>query len=148
MKKASWVLIAVAGALTVLASLASVSNAYFRPDEQVGPVTLRELAQGREDVAIALKARRGTAAAYAAAFGVLLLAIALGPYRRGDVWAWWAILAGALTQSLLVLMRIPFLGTRAGTAAAALTLVVVGLGLALDTRRLRRPDDDGLARTR
>jgi hypothetical protein len=148
MKKASWVLIAVAGALTLLASLASISNAYFRPDEQMGPVTLREVAQGREEVAVTLKARRGTAAAYAAGFAVLLLAITLGPYRRGDVWAWWAILAGILTQSLLVLMRLPFLGTRAGTGTAAAGLAVVGLGLALDARRLRLPVDDGLARTR
>ena len=32
--------------------------------------------------------------AYIVAFGVLALAIAAIPFRRGESWAWWALLAG------------------------------------------------------
>jgi hypothetical protein len=147
-KRASWILIAVAASLTLLGSLASLSTAYFTTEDQIGPVTLAELAGGRPEVLAAVQARRATAAAYAAGFAVLLLAITLGPYRRGSTWAWWAILAGLLAETLLVLMRIPFLQTRAGTGTAAIQLGVIGLALALDARRLRGPADDGLARTR
>lgn len=147
MRRASWIVILVAAALTLLGSLASLSTAYFTGEDQIGPVTLAELTEGRPEVAIALRARRGTAASYAAGFAVFLILITWGPYRRGDRWAWWAILIGTLTETLLVLMRIPFLQTPAGTPGAAIQLVVIGLGLALDARRLRGHADDGLART-
>ncbi|HUG54562.1 MAG TPA: hypothetical protein VMR21_13225 [Vicinamibacteria bacterium] len=147
MRKASWILIMVAAALTLLGSLASLSTAYFTTQDQIGPVTLTDLADGRPEVAAAIRARRGTAASYAAGFSVLLLLLAWGPYRRGDRWAWWAILIGTLTETLLVFMRIPFLQTRAGTGTAAIQLAVIGVALALDARRLRGHDDDGLART-
>jgi hypothetical protein len=85
----------------------------------------------------AVRARRGTAAAYAAGFATLFLAITFGPYRRGDVWAWWALLAGTLVVSVLILLRVPFLFIRLGAGAALIQLVVVGLGLALGPGRLR-----------
>ena len=137
MKRASWIILAAAASLTLLGSLASLSNAYFAGAERIGGVSIGELASGRPEVITALRARRATAAAYAAGFAVLLLAITLGPYRRGDVWAWWAILAGTLTVALLALARIPFLGTQSGAGTALALLVVVGLGLALDPRRAR-----------
>ncbi len=137
MKRASWIILVVAGGLTLLASLASLSNAYFSGAERIGGVTIGELASGRPEVITALRARRATAAAYAAGFAVLLLAIVLGPYRRGDRWAWWAILAGALTFALLAMARVAFLGTRSGASTALVFLVVVGIGLALDPRAAR-----------
>ena len=146
MKKASWIILTVVGALTLLGSLVSLSVAYSSVQDQIGPATLDELSLGRPEVAIALRARRATAAAYGAGFATLFLAIALGPYRRGDVWAWWALLAGTLVVSGLILLRVPLLGiqlgaaaavTGAGTALASLVQVAVaGLGLALDTGRL------------
>jgi hypothetical protein len=97
-------------------------------------------------VATAVRARRATAAAYAAGFATLFLAITLGPYRRGDSWAWWALAGGVLVVSVLILLRIPFLDVRLGATAAVtgagaartalLELVVVGAGLALGARRL------------
>jgi amidase len=138
MNRASWIVLALAGALTVLASLASLSNAYFSGQEQIGGVAIDKLADGNPQVITALRARRATAAAYAAGFGAFLLMIAVGPYRRGDAWAWYAILVGTLTQTLLAFARIPFLGTRAGTGTALVQLVVVGVGLALGAGRLRR----------
>jgi hypothetical protein len=125
------------GALTMLGSMASCNIAYRGAgNEQIGPVTLSDLTAGRPEAATALRARRGTAAAYAGAFAALFLAIVIWPYRRGDVWAWWALLAGAGVLAVMVLLRVPFLNTRAGAGAGLITLVVVAVGLALDVRRL------------
>jgi hypothetical protein len=143
MKTASWIILAVVGALMLLGSLISLSIAYGTARDQIGPASLSELSVGRPEVATAVRARRATAAAYAAGFATLFLASVLGPYRRGDVWAWWAVAAGTLVVSVLILLRIPFLGiqlgsTGAGTATAAiLQLVAVGLGLAFGSGRLR-----------
>ena len=137
MKTTSWVILVIVGALMLLGSLASLGRAYISAEDQIGPASLAELSTGRPEVAAAMRARRATAAAYAAGFATLLLAIALGPYRRGDVWAWWAILTGTLVVSVLILLRIPFLGIRLGAAAALIQLVMVGLGLAFGAGRLR-----------
>jgi hypothetical protein len=87
----------------------------------------------------ALKARRGTAAAFGAGYSLLFLILVLLPYRRGEIWAWWSILAGTLTVSAIILLRVPMLETRLGLGAAIPALVVVGLGLLLDVKRLRAP---------
>jgi amidase len=136
-KTASWIILAVAASLTLLGSLVSLSNAYFSGQERIAGVTLERLADGNPDVVTALRARRATAASYAAGFGALLLVLALGPYRRGDAWAWWTVLVGTLTETLLAMARVPFLGTRSGAGTALVTLIVVGLALALDARRGR-----------
>ncbi len=136
MKTASWIILVLAGALTLLGGLASLGRAYISAADQIGPASLAELSVGRPEVATAVRARRATAAAYAAGFATLFLAITLGPYRRGDVWAWWALLAGTLVMTVLTLLRVPFLGIRQGAAAALIQLVVVGLGLALGAGRL------------
>jgi hypothetical protein len=146
MTTASWIILMTVGALTLLGSFFSLGLAYGSDRDQIGPASLAELSAGRPEVATAVRARRAMAAAYAAGFATLFLAIALGPYRRGDVWAWWALLAGALVVSVLVLLRVPFLGIRlgapaevtgAGTALTALLqLGVVGLGLGLGAGRL------------
>ena len=137
MKTASWIILGVVGVLTLLGSLVSLGFAYGSAQDQIGPANLTELTGGRLDVATAVRARRATAASYAAGFATLFLAITLGPYRRGDVWAWWALLAGALVVSLLILLRVPFLGIWLGAHAALIQLVVAGLGLALGAGRLR-----------
>lgn len=137
MKTMSWIILVLVGALTLLVSLGSVGRAYSSAGDQIGPASLAELSGGRPEVVAAVRARRATAAAYAAGFATLFLAITLGPYRRGDVWAWWALLAGTLVVSLVILLRIPFLGVRLGAPAAFIQLVVVGLGLALGAGRLR-----------
>ena len=101
MKTASWVILAVVGTLTLVGSLFSVGIAYFSVvEDKIGPATLTELSAGRPELATAVRARRATAAAYGAGFATLFLAITLGPYRRGDVWAWKTLLAGMLVVSL------------------------------------------------
>ena len=136
MKTASWMVLFVVGALLLLGSLVSLGIAYGSSRDQIGPATLSELSLGRPEVATALRARRATAAAYGAGFAILFLAITLGPYRRGDVWAWWALAAGTLVVSVAILLRVPLLGTRSGAGAGLIQLVVAGLGLALGAGRL------------
>lgn len=138
MKTASWIILLVVGALTLLGGLVSCGRAYFSARDQIGPATLEELAAGRPEVATAVRARRATSAAYAAGFATLFLAIVLGPYRRGDAWAWWTILAGTLVVTVLALLRVPFLDTRLGAGVAVIQLVVAGIGLALGAGRLGR----------
>lgn len=137
MKTASWIILVVAGGLTLLGSLVSLGVAYGSARDQIGPASLTELAGGRPEVATAVRARRATAAAYAAGFATLFLAIVLGPYRRGDVWAWRALAAGTLVVAVSTLLRIPLLGTSMGAATGGILLAVVGLGLALGAGRLR-----------
>jgi len=132
LKKASWIILTAAASLTLLGGLASLSNAYFNGQERIGGVAIETLAAGNGEVVTAIRARRSTAASYACGFAVLILALTIGPYRRGDAWAWWAILAGTLTLTLLALARVAFLGTRSGAGTALVQLVVMGLGLALD----------------
>jgi hypothetical protein len=146
MKTASWIILAVVGALTLLGSFVSLGIAYGSPRDRIGPASLAELSVGRPEVATAVRARRATAAAYAAGFATLFLAITLGPYRRGDMWAWWTLAAGALVVAMLILLRVPFLGIRLGATAAVtgagtalgtiIQLVVTGVGLALGAGRL------------
>ena len=63
----------------------------------------------------------------------------LAPYRRGDVWAWWALLGGTLTVLAITLLRIPFLETTLGVSGAATQFALTMVGLLLDVRRLKSP---------
>jgi hypothetical protein len=138
MRKVSWILLMVVGAFTLLAALASAGQAYSDRSYGIGPASIREVAAGRPEVETALRGMRGTAAAYAAGFGTLILAMALGPYRRGDVATWWAMLAGTLVMALVTVARVPLLGMRAGSGAALTVLALVLLALLLDVGRLRK----------
>lgn len=140
LRTASWVLLALMGVAVLLISLVSARLAYGGVEYPIGVLPLSDVAAGREGVATALRAIRGTSAAYAAGFAVLYLAVVFGPYRRGEVWAWWAILASALAVGLLVLARVPLLGIamgQGGTGPALVQTGVILLGLLLDLGRLR-----------
>jgi len=141
MKKASWILLTVAGVAITLASLVSAVHAYRTSDNYgIGDSSVSRVAGGDADVATALRGIRGTSAAYGAAYGVLFLAIVLGPYRRGDVWAWKALLAAGLTQFVLVLLRIPILGTQLGVSPAEIQAGFLIVGLLLGAGRLKREE--------
>jgi hypothetical protein len=138
MKKASWILLTIVGALMLLASLGSLFTAYrpAAPDALTPEITLDALTAGNPEAATALRARRGTAASFAAAYAVLFLFVVLGSYRHGDRWSWWALLCAALTLGVLTAARVPLLGTQAGVGASLTPLVIVVVALLLDVRRI------------
>lgn len=140
MKKASWILLTVVGVAITLISLVSALRAYRTGDDYgIGHSRVSRIADGDARVATALRGIRGTSAAYGAAYGVLFLAIVLGPYRRGDAWAWMALLVAGLMQFVLVLLRIPILGTQLGVSPAVTQTVLLVVGLLLDVGRLKGP---------
>jgi len=126
------------GAVVLLISSISAYLAYVG-DYPIGGVPVAQVAAGREGLLTALRGVRGTSAAYAAGFAVLYLFLVLGPYRRGEVWSWWALLVAALTVALFVLARVPLLGIPmgpGGTGAAFTQTAVIVLGLLLDVGRV------------
>jgi|SRR5581483_8763317 len=149
MKTASWSLLAFAAVVTLLYSLLSVERAYGTFKDQLGGVSLQKLAADRPEVETAVRSRRATASAYSIGFATLFLAIILIPYRRGEVWAWWSLLIAILAISVVVLIRIPLLGTGVGgtsgggaAIASIAQLLIAGLGLALGAGRLRHRHQD------
>jgi hypothetical protein len=137
MRTTSWVLLTIVGTLTLLASLISAHIAY-RGDFVIGSgaTPIEEVAAGRPAVLEGLRGIRGTSAAFAAAFAVLFLAIATGPYRRGETWAWWAILGATAVLAAIVLLRLAFLTSRLGVGTALIVAGLSLLALLLDVRRL------------
>ena len=134
----SWILLVVAGALVLVGALASANLAY-RGEYRVGGVAVSDVALGREVVLAGLRGARGTAAAWAAAFGLLLVFVAAGPYRHGSVASWWGILVSTLALLGLAALRIPLVGTSLGTGEPLVLAVVVLVALLLDVRRLSAP---------
>ena len=135
LRTVSWVLLAVIGVLVLLVSCLSTQLAYWG-DFQVGGETIQEIASGRDPVLLGLRGARGTAAAWAAAWAVLFLAVVLGPYRRGDVATWWGILASAIALGVIVALRVPVLGLQAGTGGALVLLLLIILALLVDVKRV------------
>ena len=98
------------------------------------------MAAGRSEILTALRGIRGTSAAYGAGFAVLFLATVLGPYRRGEKGAWWALLAAALVVVVIAVARVPLLGIpfgSGGSGPAFTQSCVIVLALLLDVGRLR-----------
>jgi hypothetical protein len=136
LRKASWVMLVVIGALSLAFSVLSLINAYARP-YRIGLVSVAALAAGRPEVETALRGIRATAASYAAAYSVLLIAVAAGPYRRGDTASWWGLLASAVVLFAFAAARQPLLGTTLGISAPATGLGLVAVALFLDGGRLK-----------
>jgi len=138
LRTVSFVLLALVGVLVLLGSLASASLAY-RGDFPIAGVSIADVASGREAVLQGLRGARGTAAAWAAAWATLFLAVVFGPYRRGDVATWWGILASAIVLGAVAGARVLFTRAQAGTGAPLVLLVVVVVALLLDVKRLTVP---------
>lgn len=139
MRKASVVILAVIGIAVLLLSLVSMGQAYFN-NYTIGGTEgpgVKQVGAGDEDLVKALRGIRGTSAAYGAAFAALFLAIVFGPYKRGETWAWWALLAASLLHAAIVLPRVVLVGTSLGVSPALIQLAVVIVGLLLDASRLR-----------
>ncbi len=122
----SWVLFALLGAITILVSLTSLSAAYLNPDSDLigGRLTPAQVADGDPELAAALSARRGTAAAFGLSYGILLFGIAWGPYRRrGRLFR--LLLAAGLVNTLVILLRLPVLGIGLGLVTALVPLALI-----------------------
>ncbi len=139
MRKASWIVLAALGVLTLVGSLASAGLGYTGR-YPIGGVQVEEIAAGREALLAALRGVRGTSAAYGGAFAVLTLSIACGPYRKGEKWAWWAIFGAYALLAVMVTLRLPLVGTRSGVGAALLPAGIALVGLLLDVRRVTAAD--------
>jgi hypothetical protein len=66
----------------------------------------------------------------------MFLLVVLIPYRRGEVWAWWAILIATLVLSVMIWLRVPTLGITLGASTGYTQLVIVVVALLLDVKRL------------
>jgi len=138
MKTVSWILLLLVGALTLVASLGSAYVALSQtPDGLVGPGLTLVNVSAPPEVVRAIRGRRVTASAYAAAFALLFLAVVWFAYRRGEVWSWWAILVVSLVIFVIIGLRVPLLDTRAGVITALVQLGIVVVALLLDVGRLR-----------
>ena len=135
LRTVSWVLLAIAGVLTLLGAAASASLAYGGV-YPIGGVSIQDVAMGREAVLTGLRGARGTAAAWAAGFAILFLYVVLFPYRRGDVASWWAILVATLLLLVVAAARLVFVGSQAGMFEPMALTIVVLVALLLDVRRL------------
>src|SRR5437762_14026912 len=116
---ASWVLLFVVLTATAILAVQSLRIAYTWPQEHITPdFTLEQVrAAAGEDAVKAIRGRRATAAIWALGYALLALAVALGPYRRGERWAWWALLVSLGLPQLLSLLRVPLLATTQGVGA-------------------------------
>jgi hypothetical protein len=137
MKKASWITLMVVGVLITFFSALSAINAYWR-NWSVGPTSVTKLEATVPGTEVALRGARSTAAAFGVAYGVLFMIVVWGPYRRGEVWAWWALLSSMLCLAAIILLRVPILGTTLGINPAVIPLVLVLVGLGLDLDRIRK----------
>lgn len=135
LRTASVVMLTVVGALVLAASLGSAGLGYFG-DYPIAGVQIREIAGDREAVLTGLRGVRGTSAAWGVAWAVLMLAVVLGPYRKGDVASWWGILVSTLAAAVVVALRVVVLGTSLGTGGPLLLVLLVMIGLLLDVKRI------------
>lgn len=138
MKTASWVILTVLGVVVLGLSLVSAGVAY-RGDWPIGSSTLLRLETAVPGVESALRGARGTAAGFGAAWAALLLTVVLGPYRRRETWAWWAILISATTLVVILGLRVPLVGTRLGAGTGLTLWAIVVVGLLFDVARLSTP---------
>jgi hypothetical protein len=126
------VLLLLAAALTLLSINAARLPLAAAPDAITPSVTIEEIGEATSpEVATALRGRRVTAATWALGYALLLLGVLLVPYRRGERWAWWAILVSVLVSQLLSLARVPMLDTEQGAAASGIVAAVALVGLLL-----------------
>jgi len=139
LRKASWILVTLFTSVVMLISLLSAYLAYSGTDYPIAGEPVAEVAGGRAEIETGLRAVRGTSAAYAVGFASLMLGIAVGPYRQGTRWSWWALLVANLALLATVALRVPALGTSLGVGAATTQTVLVVFALLLDAGRLRSP---------
>ncbi|MBI3651728.1 MAG: hypothetical protein HY231_11980 [Acidobacteria bacterium] len=145
---ASWVILLGLSGFIGLTSLGSLRVAYFsEQDSLTSSLTLEQVKGIGGDEAVntikTLRGRRVTAATWALAAAVLAFFVALFPYRRGERWAWWALLVGLGLSQILSALRYVIIGTSPGAGTAMTIVAVLLLALLAGVPRLfRQPDID------
>ncbi|HYP29621.1 MAG TPA: hypothetical protein VE262_23110 [Blastocatellia bacterium] len=140
---ASWVILLLLTASVVFISVISIGTAYGGGQDNLTPThTLEQLtAATSPEVGLAVRGRRATAATWALGCALLSIFVVLIPYRRGEKWAWWALLVAWGIPQFISLARAIILGTSFGTSAPATVLAVLLLGLMAGAPRVfARPD--------
>lgn len=128
-----WVLLAILGFGLAAGGVASTLTAY-RGTETIAEVPLERFSDFNADLPTVLRGRRATAASFALTSGLLLLWLAVQPFRRGEKWVWWAVLTSVGIGCAASLLRLPMIGLRLGTGSSAAILVVAVLALAISYR--------------
>ena len=146
---ASWVILLILSAFIAAGAAGSLSTAYFGSNDQLSPgVTLEQIraagGEHGEEAVKAFRGRRATAATWALGAGLLAIFVVVIPYRRGQRWAWWALLASIGISQFLSLARAVTLGTTAGTAPPAIVLSILLIGLLAGVPRMFRKSDEAL----
>jgi hypothetical protein len=132
---ASWIIILVVSIAIGLLSLTSLRIAYFNPgqDNLTPKMSAKQLEElgGQEavDAAKAIQGRRATAATWAFGYALLAILVTLFPYRRGEKWAWWALLISLGLSQILSAARVVTIGTSQGASAAVTLLAVLLIGI-------------------
>lgn len=127
----SWVILLVVSVAIILLSVQSVWIAYTGgADSLTREYTLTQIGeQGGDQAVKAFRGRRATAATWALGYALLAVAVIWIPYRRGEKWAWWAVLLSVGLSQFMSLGRAIMLGTTVGTGTPAILLSFVLLGL-------------------
>ena len=144
---ASWTILLVVSAAILLISTQSLWITYTGGrDGLTKEYTLAQIGEHGGDEAVkAFRGRRATAATWAMGYALLAIAVTWIPYRRGEKWAWWALLASLGLSQFLSLGRAIMLATTGGTAPPAILLAFVLLGLLAGAPRVF--GESGLARS-
>lgn len=147
---ASWILLLVLSVAIGLLSLGSLRIAYFGggQDSLTPTLTIEQLQVMGGDQAVnaakAVQGRRATAATWALAYSVIAIFVTLFPYRRGEKWAWWALLLSLGFSQILSAARIVTIGTSQGSQAAVTLLAVLLIGVLAGVPHIfakREPDE-------
>jgi hypothetical protein len=134
-------LLLLAGSIAFLSTNSAMAALGRGPDQLAPGYSIAQLTTVSPEAADATRGRRVTASAWALGYALLLAALVLVPYRRGERWAWYAVLVSMVVPQLLSLARIPMLGTVLGASTSYVLLSIVGLALAAGAPRMfaKRP---------
>ncbi len=135
---ASWVILLVVSGAVVLFSAQSLWIAYTgKPDGLTREYTISQIGeQGGDQAVKAFRGRRATAATWALGYALLAIAVTWIPYRRGEKWAWWALLVSMGLSQLLSLVRAIMLVTGEGLNTPAVLLAFSLLALLAGAPRM------------
>lgn len=129
-----WLLMLVIGLLITLGGLESMSIAYRATQDRIAGVSLADLAKLSPDLPNAIRGRRATAASLAITSGLLICWVAAAAYKRGEKWAWYALLSSLGIGTILSILRIPLLGMSSGAGTPAVMGGVMLVALLISFR--------------